>query len=238
MKDISLIIPAHDEQESLAPLVHETRRCYERLGIDGEIVIVDDGSTDKTSKIVEKLCGEGPDVKSIRFPEKTGKTNALRAGFHLASGRVIAIVDADLQYDLAELPLLYNPILSGRYDLVNGYRIRRQDSIIRRAPSLIYNRLNRWVFHVNTRDANSGFKAMKSEAFASIEPFLRKDYHRYLVSVGGYLGYRILEVPITHFPRSTGRSKYSCPTRIITGFLDMLRVRWLLRGCRSSVTKS
>jgi dolichol-phosphate mannosyltransferase len=236
--DVSLIVPAHNEEKSLSTLIHEALRCYDRLGIHGEIVIVDDGSTDQTSTIARQLSQEEAMVKSLRLDEKSGKTNALRAGFHLTSGRVIVIVDADLQYDLAELPLLCAPILSSQYDLVNGYRVKRQDSLIRRMPSIVYNELNRHVFHIRIKDANSGFKAMRREVFASTEPLLRKDFHRYLVSMAAYMGYRTLEVPISHHRRESGKSKYSTPTRLITGLFDMARVRWLLRGFRNSVTTS
>lgn len=232
---ISLIVPAHNEQESLPALIHEAQQCYGRFGVDGEIVIVDDGSTDQTRTVVEQLCRGNETVKFVQLRERCGKTDALKAGFRLASGDIAVLVDADRQYDLEDMRLLYAPILSNEYDLVNGCRVKRRDSAVRRITSRAYNRLNRWVFHVKTRDANSGFKAMKREVFLTIEPFLEKDFHRYLVSIVGYLGYRILEVPISHHPRSTGKSKYSSPARLATGFMDMLRARWRLQGFRNPV---
>ena len=233
--DISLIIPAHNEQESLAQTVDDARRCYQRFGIDGEIVIVDDGSTDRTAQIAEQLCKVNPGIRSVRFEKKHGKTGALLAGFQLTSGKVIVIVDADLQYDLEEMPLLYTPIFSDHYDLVNGCRVDRKDNFLRKIPSSVYNKLNQHIFHVKVKDANSGFKAMRRELLNSITPFLKKDFHRYLVSIAGYVGYRILEVPISHRPRDTGTSKYSTPTRLATGLLDMLRARWILRKSRNMV---
>lgn len=238
LADVSLIVPAHNEEKSLASLIREAQCCYDRFRINGEIVIIDDGSTDQTPIIAAQLCQEEPRVKFVKLEGKRGKTDALMSGFHLASGTVLVISDADLQYDLAELPLLCAPIVSGEYDLVNGYRIKRQDNLLRRVPSFVYNSFNRYVFHVSIRDANSGFKAMKSEVFQSIEPFLRKDFHRYLVSMAAWMGYRILEIPISHRSRNSGRSKYSSPSRFVTGLFDMFRVRWLLRGLRNSVRKS
>mgnify|MGYP002153781746 CR=1 FL=1 len=235
LTQISLIVPAHNEQESLSPLIREAQQCYEKFGIDGEIVIVDDGSTDQTSSVAEQLCERNIAIKFVRLKERSGKTHALKAGFHLASGDVAVFVDADRQYDLEDMRLLYAPILSNKYDLVNGYRVKRQDSTVRRIQSRAYNRLNRWVFHVKTRDSNSGFKAMRREVFLAIEPFLKKDFHRYMVSIAGYVGYRILEVPISHYPRSAGKSKYSSPARLTTGLMDMLRVRWRLQRFRNSV---
>jgi len=200
-------------------------------------VIVDDGSTDRTPQIAEQLCKENPGIRFVRFDRKRGKTGALVTGFQLTSGKVIAIVDADLQYDLEELRLLCTPILSENYDLVNGCRVDRKDSIFRKIPSLVYNRLNQYVFHVKVKDANSGFKAMRRELLNSIAPFLQKDFHRYLVSIAGYVGYRILEVPISHHRRNTGTSKYSTPTRLVTGLLDMFRARWVLRSSRNMESK-
>jgi dolichol-phosphate mannosyltransferase len=237
LTDISLIIPAHNEQDSLPTLIRDALQCYKRWKIDGEIVIVDDGSTDRTLAVAEELCKKETSIRVLRLDERRGKTRALQEGLRLSSGKVIAIVDADLQYDLTELPSLSTPILSGHFDLVNGWRVERRDSMSKKFSSRVFNRMNQWIFGVTTRDANSGFKAMRRELLEVITPFLQKDFHRYLVSISGYMGYRILEIPISHHSRKVGRSKYSNPIRLVTGFSDMLRVRWLLRSLGHAVTK-
>ena len=222
---ISVIVPAFNEKRSLADLVRGIMRTLSAYSFDHELVIVADGSTDGTSELADQLARDGF-VKVIHHSFNRGKSMALRTGFRLSTGSIQVMMDADFQYLPDEIPRILAPIIDGQKDVVNGRRTARKDKRTRLIASEIYNWLLRRLFRMNAcYDNNSGFKAFRREVFETIAHMLRKDFHRLLIPMAAHSGFRIGEVNITHSPRTTGRSKYSSPKRLVSGLLDILLFR-------------
>jgi len=218
---LSVVIPAYNEEESLPTLVERLVQTFEENHLKGEIIIVDDGSTDETIKISEEMCKKHRHVRVIRHKRRMGKTSALYTGFENASGDIIAIIDADLQYSPEDLPKLLSRIEQG-YDAVNGWRKHRHDSILKKIPSSIYNFISRISFGMKLHDFNSGFKAFKREVLEDLS--FREGQHRFFLNVAHYKGYRVGEAEIQHFPRKQGKTKYGS-SRMFWGFFDLIALR-------------
>jgi glycosyltransferase involved in cell wall biosynthesis len=218
---LSVVIPAYNEEESLPILVKRLVQTFEENHLMGEIIVVDDGSTDDTRKISEEMCKRYKNVRVIRHKRRIGKTAALHTGFGNASGDIIVMIDADLQYAPEDLPKLLARIEQG-YDAVNGWRKHRNDSIVKKIPSSIYNFVSRVSFGLKLHDFNSGFKAFKREVLKDLN--LREGHHRFFLNVAHYNGYRVGEVEIQHFPRKQGKTKYGS-SRMFWGFFDLISLR-------------
>lgn len=218
---LSVVIPAYNEEESLPTLVERLVQTFEENHLTGEIIVVDDGSTDGTRKISEEMCERHRRVKVIRHKRRMGKTAALQTGFGNSTGDIIVIIDADLQYAPEDLPKLLARIEQG-YDVVNGWRKHRNDSILKKIPSSIYNFVSRISFGLHLHDFNSGFKVFKREVLEDLN--LRDGQHRFFLNVAHYKGYRIGEVEIQHFPRKEGKTKYGS-SRMFWGFFDLVSLR-------------
>ena len=220
-KELSVVIPAYDEELSLPILVERFIQTFEKNGLRGEIIIVDDGSTDETGKIAHELSGKYTRVKIFHHKRRMGKTAALLTGLRNASGDILVMMDADLQYAPEDLPTLLNLIEQG-YDVVNGWRKHRKDSIFKKIPSSLYNFISRISFGLSLHDYNSGFKIMRREVFRDISP--RKEQHRFILHLAHYKGYKVGEAQINHFPRKYGKTKYGS-SRVLLGFLDMISLK-------------
>lgn len=221
IRGLSVIVPAYNEERSLPVLVERCVQSFEENCLKGEIIIVDDGSADGTGKIAEELSGKYNNVRVFHHRRRKGKTAALITGFKNASREVLAIIDADLQYAPEDLPKLLNLIEQG-YDVVNGWRKRRKDSIFKKIPSALYNFLSRISFGLALHDYNCGFKIFRREVFEDINP--RVGQHRFIPALAYYKGYRVGEVEVQHFPRKYGKTKFGW-ARIILGLLDMISLR-------------
>jgi len=224
----SVIIPAYNEEGSLREVTERVLKMLSEYNLSGEIIIVDDGSTDRTGVLADELAQANPILKAVHHNRPLGKTAAISVGIRKARGAIFAIIDADLQYSPEDLPKLLEPILANEYDLVNGWRVTRSDPRTRILASRIYNWLVRRFFHTDIQDNNSGLKTIKREVMKTVMPQLRRDFHRYLIPLAHHYGYRLAEVPICHNPRKGGHPKYSSLIRLITGPVDMITLKLVL----------
>ncbi len=218
----TVLIPAYNEEESLPILVKKLQTLRKEGKIEGDILIVDDGSTDRTGDIAEELAKETSFIGVVRHRRNLGKSAAIRTGIPRCTGDYIVIMDADLQYTPEDIPKLVLALDNG-LDAVNGWRKNRQDSWIRKVPSGIYNSVSRFVFDLKVHDYNSGLKAFRREVLENIG--LRSDLHRYVLPLVHQMGFRVGEVEVRHFPRKYGTTKYGSPVRFVLGVLDLISLR-------------
>lgn len=218
---LSLVIPVYNEAQTLLILVERLIQTYEENGITGEIIIVDDGSTDQTGKIAEELGKKHECVRVFHHKRRMEKTAALHTGFEKASGDILAMIDADLQYAPEDLPKLLAKIMQG-YDVVNGWRKHRKDSLLKKIPSSIYNFISRVSFGMTLHDFNSGLKVFKREVLEDLN--LRKGQHRFLLNIAHHKGYKVGEIEIQHSPRKRGKTKFRS-SRMFWGFFDLIALR-------------
>ena len=224
--DISVIIPAFNECESLPELSAWIARVMQEHGYSYEVVFVDDGSTDATWDTVRQLSAADDHVHGIRFRRNYGKSAALYCGFERAQGEVVFMMDADLQDSPDELPEMYRMIVEQGYDLVSGWKQHRKDNALtKNLPSKLYNATARWITGLKLHDMNCGLKAYRKEVVKSIEVY--GEMHRYIPYLAKNAGYtRITEKPVHHEKRKYGKSKFGM-NRFVNGFLD-LQTLWFL----------
>jgi len=221
MKDlISVVIPLHNEEESLEKLYNLLRGVFERNGLTYEVIFVDDGSTDSSFNILEKIYQQDKNIRILQLRRKFGKSAALTAGFNESKGNIIITLDADLQDDPEEIPNLLAKI-NENYDVVGGFRQRRQDSFFKKFTSAIFNKTLTMLTGLKLRDINTGLKAYRRDVIEQIEIY--GELHRFLPIFANQLGFKIIEIPVKHYPRRQGKSKYG-PKKVIDGFLDLLTV--------------
>ncbi len=219
---LSIIIPVFNEEGSLGELYLQINRSIKKYN-DYEIVFIDDGSSDKSKKIIQKIIDKDPKVKLISFFRNFGKSAALSEGFRYASGDVIITMDADLQDDPNEIPALINKLNEG-YDLVSGWKKKRFDPWTKTLPSKIFNFVTRLLTRVKIHDFNCGLKAYRSSVVKSIEVFGGR--HRYIPALAGQKNFAVTEIEVNHRPRIHGTTKYG-GSRMFHGFFDLLTILFL-----------
>ena len=224
--DISVVIPAYNERESLPELVAWIERVMAANSYSYEIIIIDDGSTDGSWQTVRQLAAEHPSLHGISFRRNYGKSAALYCGFAKASGDVVFTMDADLQDSPDEIPEMYRMVTGQDYDLVSGWKQHRQDNAItKNLPSKLYNATARRITGIRLHDMNCGLKAYRSEVVKNIEVY--GEMHRYIPYLAKNAGFtRIGEKPVHHQKRKYGKSKFGAE-RFINGFLDLMSL-WFL----------
>ncbi|MBT6654292.1 MAG: glycosyltransferase family 2 protein [Flavobacteriaceae bacterium] len=224
--DISIVIPLLNEQNSLEELSSSVSSVINDLNLKYEIILIDDGSTDNSWKIISKICLKNQHIKGIRFLKNFGKSQALSAGFKACNGDVVITMDADLQDDPNEIPELYKKINEEHFDLVSGWKKVRYDSIIfKNFPSKIFNWAARITSGLKLNDFNCGIKAYKKEVIQRVK--LTGGMHRYIPVLAKNAGYnRITEKIVIHHPRKHGKTKYGID-RFIKGFLDLITL-WFI----------
>ena len=224
--NISVVIPLLNEQNSLEELTSSVSFIINNLKLEFEIILIDDGSTDNSWKIISKICSDNQNVKGIRFLKNFGKSQALSAGFKACNGDVVITMDADLQDDPNEIPELYKKISEENFDLVSGWKKVRYDSIIfKNFPSKIFNWAARTTSGIKLNDFNCGIKAYKKEVIKQVK--LTGGMHRYIPVLAKNAGYnRITEKIVIHHPRKHGETKYGID-RFIKGFLDLITL-WFI----------
>lgn len=197
-------------------------------GFAYELIFIDDGSTDGSWNIIEKISSENSDVKGIRFQKNYGKSQALHAGFAMAKGDVIITMDADLQDSPEEIPELYKMVTEEGFDLVSGWKKKRYDSVIsKNLPSKLFNYAARKTSGVKLHDFNCGLKAYKKDVVKSIE--VTGEMHRYIPVLAKNAGFtKISEKPVIHQARKYGTTKFGAE-RFIRGFLDLITIWFLSR---------
>ena len=224
--DISVIIPAFNERESLPELSSWIARVMQEHGFSYEVFFVDDGSTDGTWDCVQELAAADPHVHGICFRRNYGKSAALYCGFERAQGDVVFTMDADLQDSPDELPEMYRMIVEGGNDIVSGWKQHRKDNALtKNIPSKLYKATARAITGIRLHDMNCGLKAYRNEVIKNIEVY--GEMHRYIPFLAKNAGYtRITEKPVHHEKRKYGKSKFGME-RFINGFLD-LQTLWFL----------
>ena len=227
MTTFSIVIPAYNEAESLPVLLANLHATIKTYGYLAEIIFINDGGTDKTAEVLDRLATESSlHVHVIHFRCNRGKAEALTAGFQKATGDIVITMDADLQDDPAEIPKLIETLEKGNYGLVSGWKYPRKDPLEKRAFSFVFNRVTAMLTGIKLHDMNCGFKAYRAEVVKELQ--LYGDLHRYIPIFAHAAGFFVGEVKVKHHPRRFGRSKYGFK-RIPKGFFDLLTVLFLTR---------
>ena len=224
--DLTIIVPLFNEAESLPELVRWINRTLDGRGWEYEIIMVDEGSTDGSWKVVRELAEADGRIHGIRFRRNYGKSAALYHGFKAAGGNVVVTMDADLQDSPEEIPEMYRMVTEDGWDVVSGWKQHRQDNkLTKNLPSKLYNATARWITGIHLHDMNCGLKAYRNEVVKNIEVY--GEMHRYIPYLAKNAGFeRITEKPVHHQKRKYGKSKFGLE-RFVNGFLDLLSL-WFL----------
>jgi glycosyltransferase involved in cell wall biosynthesis len=223
--DLSVVIPVYNEEASLSPLWAELRGVLESLGLAFEVVFVDDGSRDRSAEIIRAFRETDQRVRLVRLKANCGETAATDAGFKAARGARVVVMDADLQNDPADIPMLLSHL--DQWDAVTGWRVDRAagDNLVRRVSSRVANRIRNWVSDETIQDSGCTFRAFRRECLREL--VLYRGFHRFIPTLLKMRGYRVIEVPVRHRPRRFGQSKYGVLNRALVAFADLLVIRWM-----------
>nr|NQU93617.1 glycosyltransferase family 2 protein [Bacteroidota bacterium] len=223
--DISLVIPLYNEEESLPELVPWIKRVVQHEKLSCEIILIDDGSSDKSWQVIETLSHENTEVKGIKFRRNYGKSAALNRGFNLAQGDVVITMDADLQDSPDEIPGLYRLIKEDGFEVVSGWKKKRRDPINKRWPSKFFNWTTRRISKLKLHDFNCGLKAYHRDVVKNVE--LYGEMHRYIPVIAKWAGFnKITEKVVHHQQRKYGKSKFGMG-RFIKGYLDLITLTFV-----------
>jgi glycosyltransferase involved in cell wall biosynthesis len=222
---LSVVIPLFNEAESLPELYSALDAVLSRCAGRSELIFVDDGSTDASFEVLTALRRKDERVKIVQLRGNQGKAAALAIGFREARGDAVITLDADLQDDPREIPRFLAKLADG-YDLVSGWKARRQDPWRRRVLSAIFNRVTAFMTNLSIHDFNCGFKAYRRAVIAELK--LHGELHRFIPALASWRGFTVAEIEVTHHPRRYGRSKYGIE-RVHRGFFDLLTVIMLTR---------
>lgn len=226
--DLSIVVPLFNEEESLPELVEWIDRVCVEHNYRYEVIMVDDGSTDSSWTVVERIRQDYPCVRGIRFQRNYGKSAALNEGFKATLAPVVITMDADLQDSPDEIPELYRMIMGEDFDLVSGWKkVRHDNTFTKNIPSKLYNAVNRRMSGLKLHDMNCGLKAYKRKVVKSIEVY--GEMHRYIPILAKWAGFRkIGEKVVVHRARKYGVSKFGWE-RFVNGFLDLLSIQFISR---------
>lgn len=226
--DISIIVPLYNEEESLPHMAEWIDRVMVEYGFDYEVVMVDDGSSDGSWKVVEGLHKANPRYRGVKFRRNYGKSAALNVGFGVAQGEVVITMDADLQDSPDEVPELYRMIKEEGYDLVSGWKKKRYDSkLAKNIPSKFFNWTTRTMSGIKLHDFNCGLKAYRKEVVKSIEVY--GEMHRYIPVIAKWAGFKkIGEKVVQHRKREFGVTKFGMD-RFVNGYLDLMSIMFMSR---------
>lgn len=218
--DISVVIPLYNEEESLPELMSWIEAVMQENGFSYEVLFVDDGSTDRSWRVIEKLKEQNPHIRALSFRRNYGKSPALQMGFERAQGDVVITMDADMQDSPDEIPELYRMITQDGYDLVSGWKQKRYDPLSKTIPTKLFNATARKVSGIkNLHDFNCGLKAYRNEVVKHIEVY--GDMHRYIPYLAKNAGFgRIGEKVVQHRARKYGKTKFGLD-RFVNGYLDL-----------------
>lgn len=237
--ELSVIVPAHDEQDNVEPLVGEIEAALDPAGMSYEIVIVDDCSTDRTLERLERLASGHRKLRVLRMsgpPPRPGAGMGQSAAFHAAiraaRGALIAMLDADLQNDPADIPLMVELLRQKGADVVQGdRRASRSDGPVRRVSSAVGRFTRRLLLADTIADTGCSLRVLRREVALRL-PLEFRGMHRFIPVTARHLGYRVIERPVRHRQRAAGRSKYGIRNRALSGLIDCFAVRWMSRRRR------
>lgn len=225
--DISIVVPLYNEEESLPELISWINKVCKKENYSFEVLLIDDGSKDKSWSIVEKLKEEYSFIRGIKFRRNYGKSAALNTGFAATKGNVVITMDADLQDSPDEIPELYDMIVKDDFDIVSGWKKERHDPLSKTIPTKLYNGVTRLFSGIKLHDMNCGLKAYKGDVVRSIEIF--GEMHRYIPVIAKGAGFeRIGEKVVQHQERKYGVSKFGL-NRFVNGFLDLFTITFITR---------
>ncbi len=219
----SVVLPIYNEAGNLRPLFSEIEAVMARIGAPWELVCVDDGSTDNSLALIRDYAARFPQVHYLHFKQNTGQSAALAAGFQTARGEYIITLDSDRQNDPADIPQLLTYL--EQYDMVTGWRVERNDNLIKRFSSWFANGVRNYFSQETIKDTGCGLKIMRATYLKRIKMF--KGMHRFLPTLMKLEGARVIEVPVSHRPRIAGVTKYGTWERAFGGLRDLLAVRWM-----------
>jgi glycosyltransferase involved in cell wall biosynthesis len=220
-RDFAVVVPAFNEAPVIPELVRELKEAFDEFQLSGEVIVVDDGSTDGTAEIAQREGAGWPALRVLRHRKNLGKTESMVTAARATDRTVLVVFDADLQHSTHEIPRFLAAMGQG-WDIVCGRKVGAYD---KRMVSSVYNRLSRRLFDVPASDLNS-MKAFRAEILHEIP--LRHDWHRFFVVLAHDRGYSVTELDITLHPRRAGESKYSGPWRVVVGVMDLISVWFLL----------
>jgi len=220
---ISMVIPVYNEEENLPILVARLVEVLESLGKTYEMIFVDDGSKDKSREVLKGMTSKHPQIRILGFKYNCGETAAGAAGLKEARGDIVITIDADLQNDPKDIPGMLAYL--EEYDMVTGWRQKREDSWVKRVTSKIANRIRNGLSGESIQDSGCTFRAYKRECLQNLK--LYKGMHRFMPTLVKMEGFRVIEVPIAHHPRQFGVSKYTTWNRMWRALVDLLAVRWM-----------
>lgn len=225
MIDVSIVVPAYNEKESLPELILQIEETMIPLQLKYEVIIVDDGSNDGTLETLRTLKEQFKPLKAISFRRNYGKSAALSEGFKIAQGKYVFTMDADLQDDPREIPEMISKLEEG-YDLVSGWKKKRYDPITKTIPSKFFNFVTSLMTGVRLHDFNCGLKAYRQEVVRDLQVY--GELHRFLPALAHWNGYRVTEKVVQHHPRKFGVTKFGL-SRFFNGFFDLMTVIFITR---------
>ena len=226
--NLSIIVPLYNEEESLPELAAWIERVTTEHSLTYEVLMVDDGSDDRSWEVVEKLHAKNPNIKGIKFRRNYGKSAALNTAFQACQGDVVITMDADLQDSPDEIPELYRMITEEKYDVVSGWKKKRYDNVLlKNIPSKLFNRTTQRVSGIKLHDFNCGLKAYRKEVVKNIEIY--SEMHRYIPVIAKWAGFKkIGEKVVIHQKRKYGTSKFGW-NRFVNGYLDLMTLTFTNR---------
>jgi glycosyltransferase involved in cell wall biosynthesis len=222
---LSLIIPCYNEQENVPTLLQRVEDSLDKIGKPFEVIVVDDGSTDATPKMLDDAMATRPWLRVIRMAKNGGQSAAFEAGFDAARGEILATIDADLQNDPEEIPRLLPLLEEKKVDMITGWRRDRQDTPFRRWQSRQANRIRNWITQETVQDSASSLKIYRAGAIKGIKLF--RGAHRYFPTLVKMRGGTVYETPVKHSQRFAGTAKYGFRNRAFVGIADLFGVRWM-----------
>lgn len=220
---ISVVIPAYNEDECIRDCVLEVHDVLKCMGRPFEILVTDDGSTDRTPEELRALRPDAPELRILRFKRNCGQTAAMDAGFRRARGEVVVTLDADMQNDPADIPMLLDKLR--HWDVVCGVRVNRADNRVRRLSSRLANWVRNRFTGENVTDVGCTLRAYQAKFLRRLKLF--EGMHRFLPTLLRLAGARVTEVPVRHRPRLRGKTKYTIRNRLFRGLRDLRAVRWM-----------
>lgn len=224
-RKVSIVIPLYNEEESLNPLTNEIRKAMAPLNMDYEVILIDDGSTDNSLKIIKEIVRTDKRFKFLSFQTNYGKSAALQVGFKNVTGDVVITMDADLQDDPHEIPNLLAKLSEG-HDVVSGWKKKRYDPFIKKISSKFFNFVTGLLTGIKIHDFNCGLKAYKRVVVENIKVY--GELHRYMPVLANWKGFSVSEIPVQHHPRRYGKTKFGI-SRFFKGFIDLITVIFVTR---------
>ncbi len=223
--DLSVVFPVYNEEENVPILLDEIAKALDGKGWSYEIVAVDDGSRDRSLEILREQRAKHPTLRVLAFEKNSGQTAALDAAWRAARGTFVVSLDADLQNDPADIPLMMKKLEESGVDMIIGVRVNRNDTWSRKMQSRIGNGVRNWITKDNITDTGCSLKLVKREAIDRVT--LYTGMHRFLPTLVRLRGYKVIEMPVNHRARRFGVSKYGAMNRAFRGLADCLAVRWM-----------